>query len=155
METNELVVMAIVGLVGVIVTLIGVFLVTLKGKTNQFLVDLLPKLHPIIQDAIKFAALFVEKLDRDGVLSEWVGEIREKGEQKLNLAVDIAVEKAEEMLEAWFASIGLTVNIDIPEQVIKDLIQKYVLENPELFPSRKVVSAVSTESAPQFEVIIE
>lgn len=79
-----------------------------------------------VEDAIRYAANYVEQLDRAGAFDD----LKEKGKEKLATAVDVAAQK----LEQWAADAGF--NINIPESTIKDLIQRYVWENPDLFPTR-------------------
>lgn len=79
-----------------------------------------------VEDAIRYAANYIEQLDRTGAFDD----LKDKGEEKLATAVDVAVQK----LEQWAADAGF--NINIPEDTLKDLIQRYVWENPDLFPTR-------------------
>lgn len=87
------------------------------------LIALLPSdVQKILNDAAKYASEFIEQMDIHG-------ELKAKGEEKLNLAVDYAVQ----YIEGVFKSNGFEINID--ENEIKKAIQKYVWENPQLFPS--------------------
>lgn len=79
-----------------------------------------------VEDAIRYAANYVEQLDKEGAFDSFYSKADEK--------LDAAIEEAVRRLEEWSADLG--VNIDIPETVLNDLIQRYVWENPDLFPSR-------------------
>jgi hypothetical protein len=92
-----------------------------------------PSIQPMLEIAIKFAANQVEYLEKSGELAGFIDPYKDKGEEKLRLAVDLAVQYLEKYLLDTF---GLT--IDLPESLIKDAIQVYVWNNPDLFPSSAI-----------------
>jgi hypothetical protein len=121
----------------IIVTAVGLALGFLVAKFIEFrnnvpaLIKTLPlEVQKIVEDAVKFGSEFVELLDAKGELTKYIGEVLVKSRAKLDLATDFAVEYVENILKQS----GLEVDID--EEEIKKLIQKYVWENPDLFPSK-------------------
>lgn len=84
----------------------------------------------LLQSAIDFATKLVEGMDQRGELDQALIELKGKARIKLDLAVDFAVE----YIEGILAQAGVPLNID--EELIKKAIQKYVWDNPEIFPSR-------------------
>ncbi len=128
----------LVGVAGVAILALSLLLVRSKQAVPQVLHAILPdQLEIFIAEAAKYAALFVEKVDTEGRLGQFFDEVKDKGQQKLELAVDVASERIESYIEAFFLARGVNVDIDIPEEFIKDIIQRYVWENPDLFPNRK------------------
>lgn len=108
-----------------------------REAVPQFILDILPdQLEFLIMQAVQYATLFVEKVDTEGHLDQFFDEIKDKSAQKLELAVDVASERLEEYITAFFLERGIELNVDIPEGFIKDVIQRYVWQNPNLFPSR-------------------
>lgn len=140
----------IVGVVGLAVLAISILLVKGKQEAPELLQKILPdQLELFIAQAAKYAALFVERVDTEGHLDQFFDEIKDKGQQKLELAIDVASERLENYIELFFLERGITVDIDVPEEFIKDVIQRYVWENPDLFPakSKQEVPAVSEPQA--------
>jgi hypothetical protein len=121
---------------GVFVLLFGLLVrgIVATKKEIPHVFSLLPAdVQKIIQDAAKFAAEFVEQMDKHGEIDALVDDLKTKGQVKLNLAVDYAIQ----YLEKLFLDNGFTIDID--QEQIKKFIQKYVWENPDLFPSHKNV----------------
>lgn len=109
------------------------FLVKRLIENPKGIYDLFPSIQGVLELAIMFAANQVEYLEKTSQLSNFINPHKDKGEEKLNLAVDIATQK----LEKYLMDI-LGLSVDLPEQFVKDAIQRYVWENPDLFPSMKV-----------------
>lgn len=106
--------MALTALLGFLVAKV----IEIKANLPHY-ISLLPKdIQNIVEAAAKFGSEYVEKLDENG-------QLKIKGEEKLNMAVDFAVNYVE----------GL-IGVDIDQELIKNLIQKYVFDNPQLFPSK-------------------
>lgn len=118
----------------ILVVSVGVWALVNGKKELPHLFALLPAdIQKILQDAAKFASEFVEQMDKHGEIDILVTEYKTKAQVKLDLAVDYAVE----YLEKIFLDNGYAIDID--QEQIKKFIQKYVWENPELFPSSKEV----------------
>lgn len=127
----------IVGVIGLVVFGFGALLVRSKTAAPELVSALLPdEVELLIKQAVQYATLFVEQADVDGNLGQFFDEIKDKGQQKLELAIDVASERLEAYLDMFFAERGIDLHIDIPEAFIKDAIQKYVWENPQLFPPK-------------------
>ena len=139
----------IIGVVGLAVLAISVLLVKGKQEAPELLQKILPdQLELFIAQAAKYAALFVERVDTEGHLDQFFDEIKDKSQQKLELAIDVASERLESYIELFFLQRGITVDIDVPEEFIKDVIQRYVWENPDLFPA-KAKQEIPTVAEPQ------
>lgn len=125
------------------VILVGLLVAVIAQKRKEIpnIIATLPKdIKKIIEDAAKFASEYVELMDKNGQLTQYLNELKAKGQVKLDLAVDYAVE----YIENLFIKNGL--NVDIDQESIKKAIQKYVWENPEIFPSSKKVDDGRTDS---------
>lgn len=112
---------------------LGSQLVALKRKVDaegeQWLRDVLPdEVEAVLDDAVRTATAYIEALDRDGRLTELVGEITDKAKQKLYAAVEMVIEWTETRIEETTG-----VHIDIPEDQVIALIERYIFENPDLF----------------------
>lgn len=93
-------------------------------------IKLLPAdVQKIIADAAAFGSELVEQMDKNGQLTALLNDLKPKAEQKMNLAIDYAVE----YMEGIFAKNGFPVDID--QEALKQVIQKYVWDNPNIFPS--------------------
>lgn len=93
-------------------------------------------LQKAILDAAKFGSEFVEKMDKNGDLTAYLDGLKSKSEVKLNLAVDYAVQYINGVLKTN----GIDITVD--PAIIKLIIQKYVYDNPDIFPSSKEPSNV-------------
>ena len=95
-------------------------------------IALLPEdIRRLLEGVAKFASEFVEKMDENGQLQPLLDDLKSKSETKLNLAIDIASKRLEDL----FKENGF--NLDINEEQIKQAIQKYVWDNPDIFPSSR------------------
>lgn len=138
MSASAFVDVAIAGVIGLVIFGIGALLVRSKTAVPQLIANILPdEVEMLIKQAVQYATLFVEQADVDGNLSQFFDDIQDKGQQKLELAIDLASERIEAYLDMFFAERGIDLHIDIPEEFIKDAIQKYVWENPQLFPTKE------------------
>lgn len=126
-----------VGILMVILTAglawVGSQLVALKRRIDaegeQWVRDILPdEVEAVLEDAVRTATTYIEALDRDGRLTELVGEITDKAKQKLYTAVKLVIEWSELRIEETTG-----IHIDIPEDQVIALIERYIFENPELF----------------------
>lgn len=125
------------------------YLVRNRDAVPQFVLDILPDdIEFLISQAAQYAALFVEKVDTEGHLNLFFEEIKDKSAQKLDLAVEVASERLEEYINRFFNERGIELNVDIPEEFIKDVIQRYVWQNPDLFPSRNKELTTNETSNP-------
>lgn len=148
-EVVVAVIAAAVIIVGALIFGFSKLLKQFKNDVPRLTQSLLERMPSFIQEAAKYAALFIERLDEEGRLNEIISEYADKADAKLDAATDIAVVKVEEWIAELLLRLGITdVVVDIPEQTIKDYIQKYVWENPDLFPSRAKI-ALSEESKAQ------
>lgn len=147
LSVSTLINLLIVGVVGLVVIGISVLLVRSKTAVPELIAAILPdEVEMLIKQAVQYATLFVEQADVDGNLSQFFDDIQDKGQQKLELAIDLASERVEAYLDMFFAERGIDIDIDIPEEFIKDAIQKYVWENPQLFPTRTVEATAEAVS---------
>lgn len=121
-----------------------------RNAVPDAILELIPdQIEYYIEQAVQYAALFVERVDEQGHLSQFFDEIKNKSEQKLELAVDVAVERLETYINELFVQKGIDVVIDIPESFIKDVIQRYVWQNPDLFPSKSKELTNEASNSPQ------
>ena len=139
MDLNSLIVPVIVALVGAALAFIASQLVVIRRWAERELPNAYARLLPqelrnLINQVAYDVAVYVEQIDVNDKLPEIVGDIWDKSKQKLALAVEIAIARIEFYLQTTY---GLT--IDIPEDVIIELIEKNILENPEIFGARKPV----------------
>lgn len=94
---------------------------------------LLPdELERIVESAVHTATMFVERLDLEDELQDWLEDVVDKSEAKLVLAIELAAEQIEARVRAVT---GRT--IDIPEDTLIALVRNHVFENPDLFPRRR------------------
>lgn len=127
----------LVGVAGVAIFAVAMLISKGRQAIPELVKAILPdQLELFIAEAVKYAALFVERVDTEGNLGQFFDEIKDKGQQKLELAVDVAAERAEQYIEMFFRERGIEVDIEIPEEFLKDVIQRYVWENPSLFPEK-------------------
>ena len=121
-----------------------------RDAVPDAILELIPdQIEYYIEQAVQYAALFVERVDEQGHLGQFFDEIKNKSEQKLELAVDVAVERLETYINELFVQKGIDVVIDIPESFIKDVIQRYVWQNPDLFPSKSKELTNEASNSPQ------
>lgn len=139
-DVNAVVVAIIAAGVAIVGAVIwGLSQIAKQGKNDvpRLTQSLLERMPTFIQEAAKYAALFIEKMDENGQLQNLIGEYANKADAKLDSATDIAVAKVEDWIQELLERLNIhDVVVDIPEQTIKDYIQKYVWENPDLFPQR-------------------
>lgn len=110
------------------VAIFAYYVTRVKQNPKQAFSFLPNEVQKILWDASKYASEFVELMDKNGAIrKELLTVLHDKGQYKLNLAVDLASKYIE----------SLFPGLDINEDQIKDAIQKYVWENPDLFPSSK------------------
>jgi uncharacterized protein YneF (UPF0154 family) len=121
-------------------------------ETPDLKLNILPALYPFVEEAIRWAANKVEELDKSGELEALIDPYKEKGRQKLSLAVDYAVGYIEVNVNRFLKGIGLDINLELPRDFIEDIIQRYVWENPSLFPSSKVPEVVTLQSEQKLTV---
>ena len=121
-----------------------------RDAVPDAILELIPdQIEYYIEQAVQYAALFVERVDQEGHLGQFFDEIKNKSEQKLELAVDVAVERLETYINELFVQKGIDVVIDIPESFINDVIQRYVWQNPDLFPSKSKELTNEASNSPQ------
>jgi len=97
----------------------------IEQKYQELPIDLRARLD----EAVALATQFVEFLDQEGRLSEFIQhEIVDKSKEKLYLAVDLAIERVEDFI---YQELG--VRVDIPEDQVIMLIETYILNNPDEF----------------------
>lgn len=121
-----------------------------RDAVPDAILELIPdQIEYYIEQAVQYAALFVERVDEQGHLGQFFDEIKNKSAQKLELAVDVAVERLETYINELFVQKGIDVVIDIPESFIKDVIQRYVWQNPDLFPSKSKELTNEASNSPQ------
>lgn len=114
----------------VIVIAWGVYTVSKGRKDIPHIISLLPAdLQKIVNDAAAFGSELVEQMDKQGQLTALLNDLKPKAEQKMDLAIDYAVQ----YVEGIFAKNGFPVDID--QEALKAVIQKYVWDNPDLFTS--------------------
>jgi hypothetical protein len=143
---NAAVIILIVG-VGAFAVALYLFI---KSRAKQGVTDIreafptiyerLPlELQTIINEAIRIGADFAESIDADGQIQKYLMEFQDKAEAKLLLATDTAVKYIEMQLDAR------GYKIDIPEDLIKRLLQVYVFRNRENgeFPSTTIAVDVT------------
>lgn len=118
-------------------------------ETPNLQLNILPALYPFVEEAIKWAANKVEELDKSGELAGFIDPYKEKGKQKMSLAIDYAVGYIEVNVNRFLDSIGLDISLTLPRDFIEDIIQRYVWENPSLFPTSKVPAVTVTAQAEQ------
>lgn len=129
--------LALLGVFALIVLAVVWYFLRNREAVPEFILDILPDdIEFLISQAVQYATLFVEKVDQEGHLGQFFDEIKNKSEQKLELAVDVAAERLEDYINTFFIERGIDVTVDIPEGFIKDVIQRYVWQNPDLFPSK-------------------
>lgn len=125
----------------IIVSLIGLGFVTLLVFAISQIPVIYKKLRAIkttgvaeldilVNSAIDFATKLVEGMDARDQLDKLLIELKGKSQVKLDMAVDLAVKYLEDMLKQS----GIEYNI--PEDTIKQAIQKYIWDNPDIFPSK-------------------
>lgn len=85
-----------------------------------------------INQAVKLGADFAEAIDLNGKIADFMKDFQTKGEAKLNAAVDTAAQ----MIELYAKERGYT--IDVPEELIKRLIEAYVFNNKDQYPSKGI-----------------
>lgn len=109
---------------------IGVNAYVQARKNMPSVIALLPAdIQKILQDAAKFGSEFVEQMDAHGELTKYLTGLKSKAQIKMDLAIDYAVQ----YIEGILAKNGFVIDID--QDALKVLIQKYVWDNPQLFPS--------------------
>jgi hypothetical protein len=134
---NTLISLFVVGALGLLVVGVSALLVRSKRELPELVWSILPDdIEMLIKQAVQYATLFVEKVDTEGNLGQFFDEVKDKGQQKLELAIEVASERLEVYLEMFFKERGIAIDVDIPEEFLKDVIQKYVWENPALFPAK-------------------
>lgn len=144
-------------LVVVVAIILGVFSLFVRQvakyirETSDLKINVLPALYPFVEEAIKWAANKVEELDKSGELAKFIDLYKNKGEEKLNLAVDYAVGYIEVNVNRFLQGLGIGLTIAVPSDFIKDIIQRYVWENPNLFPSSKIIVPIVDQPAQTLE----
>lgn len=120
---------------GIVLATVAV-LVNIKKNPEQLestIRALLPdELERIIEFAVKNATLFVERLDLEDELEQWVGEVLDKSEAKLEMAIRLASEQIETQVKAVTGR-----SITIPVDTLITIVRNYVFDNPDLFPRRR------------------
>lgn len=126
----------LVAIIGVLVIGILVFLISqipvIYKKLRAIRTTGVAELDALLNSAIDFATKLVEGMDERGQLDQLLIDLKSKGQVKLDMAVDLAVEYLENMLKQS------GINYNIPEETIKKAIQKYVWDNPDIFPRKNL-----------------
>lgn len=129
MDTNRIIGLIILAVFSAVLAFAVKKIVELKNELPTLKTMLPTEIQRVLEEAAKFGSEFVEQMDKNGALTEYLKGLKSKSEVKLDLAVDYAVQ----YIEGLFAKNGF--DIDIDQEALKALIQKYVWDNPDLFPS--------------------
>lgn len=140
-EVAAIVGLAIVTGFTVLVAFLVSRITSLKTEVPKLVAMLPSDLQKLVQDAADFGSMFVEQMDKNGELSKALNDLKPQAEQKLDLAVDYAVQ----YLEGIFQKSGFPVDVD--QDALKAVIQKYVWDNPSLFPSNSDAPTIPMDTS--------